>query len=181
MKGEESSSKAEQGRKPRKQSTQFQGAKIFAHLISSQELNSLPAHKLRHLWNPEHPPPSFRPWQRPEEAIPPPHPHRHLDHSEPPWEPRLHLLFRPRPFPHLRGKFLLSADTPPEATPDPVPPVDQATSPVSRPPSEEDQVLGSWRAIPRTSARASYRGTRIPVGHASRGHYQASHDSRTTD
>ncbi|RVX14562.1 hypothetical protein CK203_012069 [Vitis vinifera] len=25
-------------------------------------------------------------------------------------------------------------------------------------PCEEDQVLGSWRAIPRTSARASYRG-----------------------
>ncbi|RVW68089.1 hypothetical protein CK203_062213 [Vitis vinifera] len=53
---------------------------------------------------------------RPEEAFPPPILTEH-SHGEPPWEPHLHLLFRPRPFPHLRGKFLLSADTPPGGHP----------------------------------------------------------------
>ncbi|KAL6348503.1 hypothetical protein AAG906_009963 [Vitis piasezkii] len=51
-----------------------------------------------------------------EEAFPPPHPHRHLNHIKPPWEAQLRHLFRPRPFPHLRGA-LLSADTPPGGHP----------------------------------------------------------------
>ncbi|RVX02141.1 hypothetical protein CK203_025286, partial [Vitis vinifera] len=47
--------------------------------------------------------------------------------------------------------------------------------------SEENQVLGSWRAIPRTSARATYRGLPDSCGYSSRDRYQASHDSWTTD
>ena len=54
----------------------------------------------------------FRPCQRLEEAFPPPHHHRRLDHINPPWEAPLRHLFRTRPFPHLRGEPLLSADTP---------------------------------------------------------------------
>ncbi|KAL6350566.1 hypothetical protein AAG906_019213 [Vitis piasezkii] len=151
MKDGENSSKARQGEKPRKQNTDFKVRKFRHRFQASGIPNS-------HL-------PPFRPWRRPEEAFPPPHPHRHLDHIEPPWEAQLHHLFRPRPFPHLRGT-LLSADTPPGGHPRTL---------------EENQVLGSWRAIPRTSARATYRGLSDSCGYSSRDRYQASHDSRTTD
>ncbi|RVX14559.1 hypothetical protein CK203_017382 [Vitis vinifera] len=104
---------------------------------------------------------------RPEEAIPPPHPHRHLDHIEPPWEPQLHHLFRPRPFPHLRGKLLLSVDTPPGGHHGPVPPVDQATSPVSRPPAKRTKFSGPGEPSHAPQPEPLQR-TRIPADILSR-------------
>ncbi|RVW87304.1 hypothetical protein CK203_037169 [Vitis vinifera] len=62
------------------------------------------------------------------------------------------------PFPHLRGNPFSAPIPHQEATHGPC-----ATSRSSHElcfsaTSEENQVLGSWRAIPRTSARATYRG-----------------------
>ncbi|RVW61107.1 hypothetical protein CK203_045872 [Vitis vinifera] len=89
------------------------------------------------------------------------HPHRHLDHIESPWEPPSPPV-QPRPFPHLRGKPF-SARYPTGATHGPVPPADQATSLFlghqRREPSS--RVL---RTIPRTSARATYRGLSDSMG-----------------
>ncbi|RVX06603.1 hypothetical protein CK203_029585 [Vitis vinifera] len=67
-------------------------------------------------------------------------------------------LFRPRPFPS-EGKLLLSRRYPPGGHPRTL--CHQSIRPraLFLATSEENQVLGSWRAIPRTSARASYRGT----------------------
>ncbi|RVW69561.1 hypothetical protein CK203_059366 [Vitis vinifera] len=103
--------------------TQFQGAKFADQGAKiSHEAQRTPRAPAVKLWNPEQSLPPFRPWRRPEEAIPPPHPHRHLDHIEPPWEPQLRHLFRPRPFPHLRGSPF-SAPIPTRRPPtDPVPP-----------------------------------------------------------
>ncbi|RVW11934.1 hypothetical protein CK203_111187 [Vitis vinifera] len=51
-------------------------------------------------------------------------------------EPHIHLLFRPRPFPHLRGSSF-SAPIPTRRPPtEPVPPAEQAASSVSRPPAK---------------------------------------------
>ncbi|RVW72545.1 Retrovirus-related Pol polyprotein from transposon 17.6 [Vitis vinifera] len=50
MKGEESSSKAEQGSKTKEAEHQFQGAKIFAHLISRCENFAHPKTKVRNPW-----------------------------------------------------------------------------------------------------------------------------------
>ncbi|RVW70714.1 Retrovirus-related Pol polyprotein from transposon 297 [Vitis vinifera] len=100
----------------------------------------------------------------PEEAFPPPRPHRHLDHNEPPWEPHLHHLFRPRLFPHLRGKFLLRVDTPTRRPPaDPVPPVDQATSPVSRPPAKRTRFSGPGEPSHAPQPEPATEEPQIPV------------------
>ncbi|RVW84643.1 hypothetical protein CK203_044644 [Vitis vinifera] len=68
------------------------------------------------------------------------------------------------PFPHLRGEPLLSADTPPGGHPLTL--CHQQIKPRAcfSATSEENQVLGSWRAIPATSGRAAYRGTSDSYG-----------------
>ncbi|RVW26128.1 hypothetical protein CK203_112185 [Vitis vinifera] len=139
MKGEESSSKSEQGSKTKE---------------AEQETSGIPNGHL----------PPFRPWQRLEEAFLAPHPHRHLDHIEPPWEPHPRHLFRPRPFPHLRGKLLLSADTPTRRPPtEPVPPAEQATSPVSRPPAKRTKFSGPGESSHAPQAEPPTEETQIPV------------------
>ncbi|RVW86230.1 hypothetical protein CK203_046102 [Vitis vinifera] len=117
--------------------------------------------------------------QRLEEAFPPPHHHRRLDHSNPPWEAPLRHLFRPGHSPS-EGEPLLSADTPPGGHPLNLCPADQARG-LLLGPLQENQVLGSWRAIPCASGRAAYRGTLGFLWVFLRDRYQASHDSRTTD
>ncbi|RVW66710.1 hypothetical protein CK203_065745 [Vitis vinifera] len=228
MKGEESSSKAEQGSKTKEAEHLISRCQNFAHLISRcenfahpkprceilgpkeaifahpnqgaksisrceirfQGANFLKSNFAHHckpkgprapaekLWNPEQSLPSFRPWRRPEEAFPPPHPHRHLDHIEPPWEPQLRHLFRPRPFPHLRGKLLLSADTPPGG----------------HPRTLCHQSIRPRACFSAPAKRTKFSGPGEP-SHLSQSHlqrnpdswdilrdrYQASHDSRTTD
>ncbi|KAL6310731.1 hypothetical protein AAG906_040472 [Vitis piasezkii] len=169
MKGEESSSKARQGRKTKETEHLISRCQNFAHLIPRTSHLSL-----KSLWNLEQPPPSYRPWRRPEEAFPPPILTQHLDHIEPPWEPQ--PLFVPRPFP-IREEAP-SRLIPTEATHGPYATSDQAASSVLGH-REEDQVLGTRRAIPRTSAEPPQRTLGF-CGYSSRDRYQASHDSRTT-
>ncbi|RVW33429.1 hypothetical protein CK203_098863 [Vitis vinifera] len=216
MKGEESSSKAEQGSKTKEAEHQFQGAKIFAHLISRCENFAHPktkvcenfahhcsrcenfahlilrceiiskgaifAHqfqgakfadqgaKISHVQKLKG---LSRAQLKPLESRTPTS--LHFGHGEDQRRPfrlpiltdtsttasrhgsRASPLFRPRPFPHLRGKSF-SAPIPHRRPPGPCATRIRPRACFSAP-CEEDQVLGSWRAIPRTSARASYRGT----------------------
>ncbi|RVW40881.1 hypothetical protein CK203_094279 [Vitis vinifera] len=100
----------------------IQGAKS---VFKVQKLNSLPRAQ------PEKPlesePTSISAMAKTRGGLSAPHPHRHLDHIEPPWEPHPRHLFRPRPFPHLRGTP--SQPIPhQEATRGPCATSDQATS-----------------------------------------------------
>ncbi|RVW12638.1 hypothetical protein CK203_079710 [Vitis vinifera] len=132
----------------------------FAHLISRCEFlgpkGAIFAHpKTSHL-------PSFRPWQRPEEAFPPPHPHRpsttasrHGSAASPPVQAPA--------IPPSEGEPLLSADTPPGGHP--------RTCATSRP--SQSLFLGPLRREPSSRVLESHptpqqsRPTeepRIPVG-----------------
>ncbi|KAL6311479.1 hypothetical protein AAG906_031188 [Vitis piasezkii] len=62
---------------------------------------------------------------------------------------------------------------------DPMPPVDQAASSVSRPPKKENQVLGSGE--PSHAPRPEPPENSRFCGYSSRDRYQASYDSWTTD
>ncbi|RVW68151.1 hypothetical protein CK203_064056 [Vitis vinifera] len=152
MKGEESSSKAEQGSK----------TKEAEHLISrspkdtprtSCEISGIPNSHL----------PPFRPWRRPEEAIPPPHPHRHLDHIEPPWEPLASPPFRPRPFPHLRGSSFSASIPHQEATHGPCATSRSGTSPVSRPPAKRTKFSGPGEPSHAPQPDPPTEDSRIPA------------------
>ncbi|RVW25147.1 hypothetical protein CK203_117328 [Vitis vinifera] len=71
------------------------------------------------------------------------------------------------PFPHLRGEPLLSADTPPGGHPLSLCHPPTKLRDLFLDPYEENQVLGSWRAIPCASSRAAYRGTSDSCGDSS--------------
>ncbi|RVW69117.1 hypothetical protein CK203_060679 [Vitis vinifera] len=93
------------------------------------------------------------------------HHHRRLDHSKPPWEAPLRHLFRPRPFPHLRGEPLLSADTPTRRPPtEPVPPADQPQRPASRPPAKRTKFSGPGEPSHAPQAEPPTEEPRIPMG-----------------
>ncbi|RVW64493.1 hypothetical protein CK203_040392 [Vitis vinifera] len=134
-----------------------QGAKI-SHV---QKLKGLPAHQLKPLES-RTSTPFISAMAKTRGGLPPPHPHRHLDHTsrhgsrtsppvqapaippsegEAPSQRRYPTGGHPRTLCHQRQ---------PEPVLDPL---------------QENQVLGSWRAIPCTSARASYRGTSDSSGH----------------
>ncbi|RVW76512.1 hypothetical protein CK203_053324 [Vitis vinifera] len=83
--------------------------------LEVQELKVSPAHKLRTSGIPNTHFPSFRPWKtRGGLSASPSSPTLdHIDRHGAAASP----LFRPRPFPHLRGKPLLSVDTPPGGHP----------------------------------------------------------------
>ncbi|RVW62018.1 hypothetical protein CK203_062426 [Vitis vinifera] len=156
---------------------QFQGAKFADQGAKiSHEAQRTP-HQLKPLES-RTPISSFRPWRRPEEAFPPPHPHRHLDHSEPPWEPRFTPVQAPAIPPSEGEPF--SAPIPHRRPPtDPVPPVD-SHEPVSRPPAKRpsSRVLESHPthlSQSQLQRNLGFQWTCLPS------HYQASHDSRTTD
>ncbi|RVW64048.1 hypothetical protein CK203_051103 [Vitis vinifera] len=96
------------------------------------------------------------------------------DHIEPPWEPQLRHLFRPRPFPHLRGKPLLNADTLPGNHHGPCATRRPSSKTCFSASCQENQVLGSWRVIPCASGRAAYRGASDSYRDYPRDPYQAS-------
>ncbi|RVW33666.1 hypothetical protein CK203_113937 [Vitis vinifera] len=72
-------------------------------------------------------------------------------------------LFRPRPFPHLRGSSFSAPIPHQEATRDPVPPVDQAASPVSRPPAKRTKFSGPGEPSHAPQPEPATEEPRIPV------------------
>ncbi|RVW61966.1 hypothetical protein CK203_057906 [Vitis vinifera] len=174
MKGEESSSKAEQGSKTKEAEHLFKVPKFrtpdFKKLkVSPAQLKPLESRT---------PTPHFghgedqrRPSASPSSPTPRPHRAAMGAAASPPVQAPA--------IPPSEGEALLSADTPPGGHPRTLCHQRSATS-LFLGPSEENQVLGSWRAIPRTSARATTEEPRIPVDILPR-RYQASHDSWTTD
>ncbi|RVW12804.1 hypothetical protein CK203_112247 [Vitis vinifera] len=95
------------------------------------------------------PPPPFRPCKdrgglSASPSSPTPRPHQST------MEAPLRHLFRTRPFPHLGGTPSQRRYPTRRPPTEPVPPADQARGLLLGP--EENQVLGSWRAIPCASA-----------------------------
>ncbi|RVW63529.1 hypothetical protein CK203_060854 [Vitis vinifera] len=115
------------------------------------------------LWNSQQPSRSISAMAKTREVFPHPHPRRCLDQSSPPLEAPLRHLLRTPPFPHLRVERLLSRYPTRRPPTDPVPPPPKPRG-LLLGHREEDQVLGSWRAIPDTSGRAAYRGLSDSVG-----------------
>ncbi|RVW12813.1 hypothetical protein CK203_112238 [Vitis vinifera] len=105
--------------------------------------------------------------------------HRRLDHSKPHGRRASPPVQAPA-IPPSEGEPLLSADTPPGGHPLNLCHLPTKLRDLLLGPLQENQVLGSWRAIPCASAEPPTEEPRIPVGF-SRDRYQASHDSRTTD
>ncbi|RVW61735.1 hypothetical protein CK203_065080 [Vitis vinifera] len=113
------------------------------------------------------------------EAIPPPRPHRHLDHSEPHGS-RTSPPVRPA-IPPSEGEAPSSAIPHPEATRGPCATSRTGHEPCFSTTSEENKFSGPGEPSHAPQPEPPTEETSDSSGHASRGHYQASHDSWTAD
>ncbi|RVW37069.1 hypothetical protein CK203_113147 [Vitis vinifera] len=143
---------------------QFQGAKSVFKVQKPRNSTVSPAHKLRHLWNPEHPPPFISAMVKTRGGLsaspssPTPRPQRAAMGAAP--SPPVQAPAIPPSEGEVPSQRRYPTRRPPA---DPVPPVDQATSPVSRPPAKRTRFSGPGEPSHAPQPEPATEEPQIPV------------------